>query len=33
MGDGKREKDILVENNVEIIISFPEERFNITKNK
>lgn len=32
MGDGKRGKDILVENNVEIIISFQEERTNITKN-
>lgn len=33
MGDGKRWKDILVEHNVEIIISFQEERANITKNK
>lgn len=33
MGDGKREKDIMVENNVEIIISFPEERTNVTENK
>ena len=34
MGDGKVGKEILLENNVEIIISFQEERrTNVTKNK